>query len=102
MPDSLEALARLGVTIPAEMGFRFRGIRFAGTDSSVCADFPNGEGVGIRRTVLHDLLLKRAQQAGVEMRWSAKQINVRGTEVRVDGQLNPSQFTVAADGQMSP
>jgi flavin-dependent dehydrogenase len=101
MPDSLEALAQLGVTIPTELGFRFRGIRFSGTDCSVCADFPNGDGVGVRRTLLHSLLLKRAQEVGVEMLWGAKQVDVAGVHVRVDGRVIPSQFTVAADGQTS-
>lgn len=101
MPASLVVLERLGVTIPAEVGFRFRGIRFAGANSSVCADFPNGEGIGVRRTVLHELLLRRAQQAGVVMLWGAKQVEVSGVHVRVDGRVVPTQFTVAADGQGS-
>ncbi len=101
MPDSLAVLGQLGLTIPAEAGFPFRGIRFADAESSVCADFLGGKGIGVRRTALHTLLLKRAHEAGVEMLWGANQVEVSGVHVRVDGRVIPTQFTVAADGQGS-
>lgn len=102
MPDCLAVLEQLGVTIPANVGFQFKGIRFADAESAVCADFPNGRGIGVRRTVLHSLLLNRAQEAGVEMVWGAKQVKISGAHVLVDGRVIPTQFTVAADGQGSP
>src|SRR6476620_5472642 len=56
MPDAMAAAAQLGIEIPADAGFPFRGIRFAGPTHSVSGRFPQGEGRGIRRTVLHSLL----------------------------------------------
>ncbi|MDQ1473714.1 MAG: hypothetical protein QOJ99_5194 [Bryobacterales bacterium] len=69
MPDSREAAARIGVTIPDSCGYPFRGIRFLGERHSVKADFPAGKGLGLRRTALHEILAGAAEQAGVDLRW---------------------------------
>ena len=67
MPDSLEALRHLGLTIGSEHSFPFRGIRFLTRATSVCASFPAGCGLGMRRTVLHQLLVDRAAELGVRV-----------------------------------
>jgi flavin-dependent dehydrogenase len=69
MPDSRRAAARIGIPLPASMGFEFRGIRFHGEGHQVQAKFPNGCGIGVRRTALHRLLIETAESAGVELRW---------------------------------
>src|SRR5206468_76826 len=63
MPDSLAALEALGVTV-GDAGTSLSGIRFFDSDSCVSADFPNGIGRGIRRILLHELLINRAERAG--------------------------------------
>ena len=60
MPDGRQALAKLGISIPAENTHSFRGIRFVSGDLSVEASFPNGSGIGVRRTVLHGIMVERA------------------------------------------
>ena len=69
MPDTLETLARLGVALPAEHSYPFRGIRFLGEGTSVDASFPHGTGLGIRRTHLHQALIDRAEQLGATLLW---------------------------------
>ena len=94
MPDALIAALRLDMSIPREVGGRFRGIRFAGCGTEVTADFPErvGVGVGIRRTVLHQLLVEKAEQAEVELRWSSP---VQGLcDVR-------ARWVIGADGSTS-
>src|ERR1700758_1108703 len=59
MPDSMVALDRLGVTLPAQHCVPFRGIRFLGGGTAVDASFPNGAGLAIRRTHLHQALIDR-------------------------------------------
>lgn len=101
MPDSIEALERLGVKVPYDVGVRLGGIRFLDAHSSVEADFPNGSGVGVRRAVLHKLLVERAAELGVECIWGAKRVQVSQSSVSVDGRCIPAGFIVGADGEHS-
>ncbi len=102
MPDSTEILGRLGISIPPEIGFRFRGIRFTDARSSVSADFPSGMGVGLRRTALHSLLIRRATELGVKLTWGVKNARLVSGGVSIGGQFLRSGLIVAADGQNSP
>lgn len=101
MPESIEALAELGIEIPADVGFAFRGIRFSDARSSVFADFPGGVAKGIRRTVLHQLLIRHAVRQGVSILWNVKHVSLADGGVSVDRQRIEAQLVVAADGQNS-
>jgi flavin-dependent dehydrogenase len=101
MPDGLAALAALGVTVPSEKAFAFRGIRFLEGSSAVDAVFPRGEGFGVRRTVLHELLTNRATEVGVEMRWGARISEIASDHAILDGQRIACNWIVGADGQAS-
>ncbi len=101
MPDSIEVMGRLGISIPAETGSRFRGIRFTDGQSSVTADFPSGMGVGLRRTALHSLLVRRAEELGIKLAWGARDVRLASGGVSIGGQCLRSKLIVAADGQNS-
>jgi menaquinone-9 beta-reductase len=101
MPDSIAALRELGMAIPSGLGFRFRGIRFTDGQSSVVADFPNGTGIGLRRTVLHNLLVERAKEVGVSFLWGMKRTRLEEGGIVVDGKLMKPRLIVGADGQNS-
>lgn len=101
MPDGLEALAALGVTVPEEKAYAFRGICFVEGTTSVDAVFPRGEGFGVRRTVLHDLLTRKANDVGVQFRWGARVTDIASDHVIVDGQRIGCNWIVGADGQAS-
>ncbi len=92
MPDGVEALKKLGVTLGRCNSAPFRGIRFIDGAVIARANFPAGCGLGVRRTTLHALLLERAAEAGVEMHWN--------THYR---EWNPgaAHWIVAADGMNS-
>lgn len=92
MPDALSALAELGVKIPSELGVSFRGIRFVGEDISVEAEFPWGNGLALRRTALHQILVDAATQAGVELHWGAPSAELS------DG---TARWIIGADGHAS-
>ena len=98
LPDGIGALAKLGVEIPAGAGFAFRGIRFVENGVSFAADFPGLPALGLRRTQLHELLMRRAEQMGVALHWGVKPIGFDGSHLVVRGEPVPSQFVVAADG----
>ena len=90
LPASLVALEQLGIRIPADSGFRFRGIRFSDSHHSVSADFPNGPAIGLRRPLLHRLLLNRAVQLDAKLHWGVKQLPCLDRH-----------FVIAADGANS-
>ncbi len=101
MPDSIDALKRLGIHVPVSAGFPFRGVRFVDAHSSVAADFPNGTAIGLRRTALHQLLTERAREAGVSLHWGCKGVRWTPEGMLVDGELLKSKLVVGADGQNS-
>jgi len=89
MPDGLAAAAHLGLQLSAGDSFGFRGIRFHGEGVSVAADFPNGPGRGVRRTVLHRALVAQAERSGVDLRWGCSIAGLEGID---------AQWIVGADG----
>jgi flavin-dependent dehydrogenase len=94
MPPAVAALRELGVELP---GRQFRGIRYIDGRHVAVADFPDGPGLGVRRTDLHGALLDAAQRAGVVL-LPAKVTDVTNTAdgVTAGGLLAP--YLVAADG----
>jgi flavin-dependent dehydrogenase len=101
MPDSLEALAELGISLQGCDTGVFRGIRFLGREGSVEGEFPRGRGLGIRRTCLHGLMVDRAAQLGVRLLWGARVSDVRDNAVEVNGEAWRCRWIVGADGQNS-
>lgn len=101
MPDSIAALRQLDIDIPADAGFAFRGIRFTDGSSSVFADFPDGMARGIRRPVLHSLLVDCAAKQGIEMLWGVKQVRLESNGILANGRFVRADLVVGADGQNS-
>jgi flavin-dependent dehydrogenase len=101
MPDGLAALRRLGVSIPNEQAYAFRGIRFLDNVHSVEATFARGAGYGIRRRLLHELLVQRATELGVDLRWGTRITGLSGRGLEVEGGDLPFRWLVCADGQNS-
>jgi menaquinone-9 beta-reductase len=101
MPDGLAALAKLGVVLPADQTFPFRGIRFSDSDSAVEASFPQGRGLAIRRTRLHKTLVDHAMELGVVMHWGTRVTGITPDGVSVNGRNIRCRWLVGADGQNS-
>ncbi len=101
MPDTLKGLREVGVQVPASEGYIFRGVRFVRDQSEAQADFPSGHGIGLRRTVLHRVLVERACEAGVELQWAAKSVGVTHGTVSISGAVLKPKLIVGADGQNS-
>lgn len=100
MPDSLHALAKLGVQLP-DVGARLQGIRFFGYSSSVSAEFPNGFGRGMRRVHLHEILIAEAEALGIRMLWGVKNLHTERGFVHFKGGCIRTDLIVGADGQKS-
>lgn len=101
LPDSIAALSSLGITLPPDAGFAFRGIRFTDGISSVTADFPHRMGLGLRRTVLHRMLVARAEALSIRLYWGTRKIHFIQGGLSIDGEPVRAPYVIAADGQNS-
>ncbi len=101
VPETQIALAKLNIHIPKEVGFRFRGIRFLREQTQVSAEYPYSEGVGIRRTLLHELLVTKAEECGVEMRWKTPVTGIDAAGVELKTAKVFARWIVGADGSGS-
>jgi flavin-dependent dehydrogenase len=101
MPGTREALRDLGVPLPAGVGHEFRGIRLVQNDAQVEAEFPEGRGIGIRRTLLHEVLILEAEKCGVRMQWKTPVVGIRRSEVQLNGASVAARWIIGADGGQS-
>ena len=113
MPDSLAALATLGFDLNQDLRqietAPLRGIRFIGDHTSPAhtteAAFPEAPGRGVRRTILHRLLLNRAAALGVRFHWenSVQSItqSADSTLVHTNRQTLRARYLIGADGHQS-
>jgi menaquinone-9 beta-reductase len=102
MPDGLAALERLGLQLPLEQAYPFRGIRFLSRTLTADAPFPAGEnGLAARRTVLHRLMLERAAQVGADLFWRRTVSGITPDGVHVGKDFVRARWIVGADGTNS-
>jgi len=101
MPETISALGELGLEIPPDAGYPIRGIRFLQRDAQVAADFPQGTGVGIRRTILHEWLIARAKACGVELLWRTPVAGITEAGAQLAREFVPARWIVGADGSGS-
>jgi menaquinone-9 beta-reductase len=101
MPDGVAALRRLGVVLGPGQGMPFRGIRFADDEHVAEASFPGESGIGIRRTLLHEILLERAEAAGIVSCWRTQVTGLEPEGVRVGDRIVRCRWIIGADGSPS-
>jgi menaquinone-9 beta-reductase len=97
MPDGLEALRSLGVSIEGE-GVPFRGLRFADERHLAEATFPGVYGLGLRRTRLHQLLLDYAVEVGVKTLFQTKATAIEFDGVILEKGFLRCRWIIGADG----
>ncbi len=100
MPDGVESARTLGLDLSAA-GYPFRGIRFAEGGRTVEAEFPNGTGYGLRRTVLHEMMVARAGEAGVRLAYGTRITGLEQGGVMTQDGLVRARWIVGADGGRS-
>lgn len=101
LPDAVEALRRLGVVLGPADGFALRGIRFADAGTSVAAAFRDGNGMGVRREVLHRRLVERALACGVRCAWNTPVTGLCKGRVIAGGNEIRARWIIGADGILS-
>lgn len=98
MPDTLEALRGLGIDVNECDGHHLRGIRFLGHGMEVEANFSTGQGIGMRRPVLHQKLVEQACAVGVSFRWKTPVTGLCPEGVVMGGSVVAARWIVGADG----
>jgi flavin-dependent dehydrogenase len=98
MPDTLCALRELGVEVDPAEGFAFRGIRFVDLDYEVDGRFPSGQGLGLRRPLLHEKMIEQAKESGVTLLWNTPVSGLSSDGVSVGGKTIAARWVVGADG----
>jgi flavin-dependent dehydrogenase len=101
LPNSLEALARLGVTLGPSDGCRFRGIRFVGGGVSPEAHFPGAPGRGVLRKALHERIVSHASGCGVRLLWRTRVTGFDDRTVFLGGTPICTRWIIGADGANS-
>jgi flavin-dependent dehydrogenase len=105
MPETLAVLESLGVKFERSVGHRFRGISFIGNGAQVSADFPREQGIGLRRPLLHERLVARAEECGVQFLWkmpiSGMVSDADTSSVQLGKRNIRAKWIVGADGQGS-
>ena len=101
MPSTLAALNSLGVAFEHGDGHSFRGVSFVQRDAAVTADFSHGLAIGLRRPVLHQRLVARAEACGVRLLWKTPVSGIDGNTVRLSSQNFHARWIIGADGQGS-
>jgi 2-polyprenyl-6-methoxyphenol hydroxylase-like FAD-dependent oxidoreductase len=98
LPEAVEALRSIGIKLDSTLGFPLEGFRFSDNRHSANAPIVRGAAFGLRRTILHDLLVARAAEAGVQFRWGARVADFSETGARIDGEFLACDWLVGADG----
>jgi flavin-dependent dehydrogenase len=101
MPQTVAVLKGLGVTLGPSQAIPFRGIRFIGEGRVAQGAFPQGYGLGIRRTTLHQALGERAAEAGVQTLWGSRMKGFGRGVVSIDAGKVLCRWIIGADGQNS-
>lgn len=99
LPEAIAALSALGVEFSAE-AYPFSGIRFSDEQSSVSARIA-GRAYGLRRTVLQELLVRRAVEVGVRFFWGERILELHSDYLQLAGERLPFRWLIGADGQNS-
>jgi menaquinone-9 beta-reductase len=98
MPDTLSALQDLGIGLSTSYGLPFQGVRFWDGATRAEAVLPRGHGLGVRRLVLHQVLLEKAQRIGVRFLWHATVVGICNDEALIGDRTIRARWIVGADG----
>lgn len=101
MPDSVSAMLALGLSVPPERARRFFGIRFVENGEQIDGDFTSAYGLGVRRTVLHQEMVERAEKSGVVFRWGVPVSELSCDGISIGAERVRADWIVGADGAQS-
>jgi flavin-dependent dehydrogenase len=98
MPDGVLRLEELGVELRSANAIELQGIRYLDDGVVAEARFCSGPGLGVRRTILHEAMVQRAAEAGVETLWGRPVWALSAAGVETEGGTIRARWIVGADG----
>ena len=98
MPDGVQLLSSLGWKTEPGSSSPITGIRYLDGDRAAEADFAGGQGLGIRRSVLHRGLTVLAEQSGVELFFGTRVTGLGDQGLTIGGRRIDARWIVGADG----
>ena len=101
MPDAVDRLRELGVNLQQCERRPYYGIRYVEGSTSAEGRFPGVHGLGIRRTVLHEALHRRAIETGVQIHWGLRVRGISEDGFETDEGLFRGRWLIGADGRYS-
>jgi len=101
LPRGVAVLHSLGIELNSGLAFPFSGLQFSDEKSCVGAAFPSGNAFGVRRTVLHRLLVDRALELGVSFAWETRVLRLAAGGVNTSSGSFRCRWLVGADGEQS-
>lgn len=101
MPEGARELVGMGVQIDPAEAHPFIGIRYLAGPWCAEATFGAGAGLGVRRTVLHQALARRAAELGADLRWGTEVSGLTDRGVVTGSGEVAGRWIVAADGRNS-
>jgi flavin-dependent dehydrogenase len=102
LPNALDALNQLGISIPSSDGYTLTGIDFRNAHCAAQAKFSGQHAIGVRRVRLHCLLTARANSLDIPLFWGNAATLGAGSTIQHDGETIHYRWLVIADGQTSP
>jgi flavin-dependent dehydrogenase len=101
LPEGVRVLRELGVEIPPSDAAPFVGVRFLDDRIEAAGRFTAGAGLGVRRTVLHEALARRAAEVGVDLQWGRSFTGFGSGGVETDRGPARARWIAAVDGARS-
>jgi len=101
MPGGTRELQALGVRLPEDGRRPFVGIRYLDGELAAEGRFPDGSGDGVRRTLLHAGLARRAEELGARLEWGVRATALCPAGIATDQGVLPARWVVGADGRES-
>jgi menaquinone-9 beta-reductase len=98
LPGTIAGLRELGVAIRPGDGQVFRGVRFVDARTTAETNFSGADGFGVRRTVLHQKMVERAQDCGVSLLWNSPVAGLSDGGAILAGKVVRAKWIIGADG----
>jgi flavin-dependent dehydrogenase len=101
LPDTCAELVEMGIEPDTSERSEFHGIRYLCDELEAEGHFGGKPAWGLRRTVLHAALARRAEALGADLRWSTEARGLVEGGIATESEVLTARVIVGADGRNS-